>query len=74
MGEVDDDHIVIADPDNTPVLPLHDVITDDWYRNIDRQDEYEERYLHQRADRMYAHGYRRPQINDPIVASLEPGT
>ncbi|KAF0412187.1 hypothetical protein F8M41_007964 [Gigaspora margarita] len=72
--EVDNDRIVITDPDNIPALPLHNVITDDWYRNIDQQDEYEERYLQQRADRTYAHRYRRPQINDPIVAPLEPGT
>ncbi|CAG8801061.1 1612_t:CDS:2 [Gigaspora margarita] len=32
------------------------------------------RYLHQQADRNYAHGYRRPQINNLIVALLEPGT
>ncbi|CAG8847040.1 2608_t:CDS:2, partial [Gigaspora margarita] len=64
--EVDDDRIVITDPDNIPLLPLHNVITDDWYENVDRQDEYEKR--------TYAHEYRRPQINDPIVALLEPGT
>ncbi|KAF0430278.1 hypothetical protein F8M41_005559 [Gigaspora margarita] len=38
---------------------------------MDRQGEYEERYLHQRAGKMYAHGYRRPQINDSIVAPLD---
>ncbi|KAF0483949.1 hypothetical protein F8M41_023155 [Gigaspora margarita] len=34
-GEVDDDRMVIADPDNIPVLPLHNVITDDQYGNMD---------------------------------------
>ncbi|CAG8617228.1 39765_t:CDS:2 [Gigaspora margarita] len=55
--EVDNDRIVITNPDDTPVFPLHDVITNNWYENIDRQDEYEERYLYQRADRMYIHRY-----------------
>ncbi|CAG8820896.1 35902_t:CDS:2, partial [Gigaspora margarita] len=41
-GKVDDDRMVIADPDNVLVLPLHDIITDNQYRNIDRQDKYEE--------------------------------
>ncbi|RIB14350.1 hypothetical protein C2G38_2195419 [Gigaspora rosea] len=72
--EENDDRIVIPDPDNVQVLPLHDVVTDNRYGNVDYQGEYEERYLHQRADRTYAYGYRRPQINDPIVAPLEPGT
>ncbi|CAG8820074.1 11188_t:CDS:2, partial [Gigaspora margarita] len=29
-GKVDDNHMVITDPDDTLVLPLHDVITDDY--------------------------------------------
>ncbi|KAF0500657.1 hypothetical protein F8M41_020193 [Gigaspora margarita] len=74
MGEEDDDRMVIMDPDDAPILPLHDVVTNNHYGNIDYQNEYEERYLQQRADRTYAYGYQRPQINDPIVDPLEPGT
>ncbi|CAG8708006.1 44712_t:CDS:2, partial [Gigaspora margarita] len=43
--EESDKHIVINNPDDVPVLPLHDLVTDN-----------------------------RSQINDPIVAPLEPGT
>ncbi|KAF0452391.1 hypothetical protein F8M41_001900 [Gigaspora margarita] len=56
------------------VLPLYDVVTNDQYGNIDYQEEYEESYLQQRTDRVYAHGYQRPQIHDPIIDPLEPGT
>ncbi|KAF0510826.1 hypothetical protein F8M41_018408 [Gigaspora margarita] len=73
-GEEDDDRIVIMDPDDAPILPLHDVVTNNRYGNVDYQNEYEERYLQQRADRTYAYGYQRPQINDPIIDLLEPGT
>ncbi|CAG8839045.1 19014_t:CDS:2, partial [Gigaspora margarita] len=41
--EVDNDRMVITNPDDIPVLLLHDIVTDDWYRNIDRQNEYEKR-------------------------------
>ncbi|CAG8842275.1 4693_t:CDS:1, partial [Gigaspora margarita] len=35
IREVDDDCIVITDPDDIPVLPLHDIVTDNQYKNID---------------------------------------
>ncbi|CAG8827990.1 9693_t:CDS:2, partial [Gigaspora margarita] len=59
--EEDDDYMVIMDPDDAPILPLHD-------------DEYEERYLQQRANRTYVYRYQRPQINNPIIDPLEPET
>ncbi|CAG8811771.1 26138_t:CDS:2, partial [Gigaspora margarita] len=51
-GKEDDDHMVIMDPNDAPILLLHN----------------------QRADKTYAYGYQRPQINDSIVEPLEPGT
>ncbi|CAG8793093.1 26026_t:CDS:2, partial [Gigaspora margarita] len=73
-GEEDNDRMVIIDPDDVLILSLHDIVTDNHYINADYQDEYEKRYLQQRADRTYTYEYRRLQINDPIVDPLEPGT
>ncbi|KAF0537687.1 gag-pol fusion protein [Gigaspora margarita] len=38
----DNDHMVIINPDDAPILPLHDVVTDNRYGNVDYQNEYEE--------------------------------
>lgn len=55
--EEEDDCIIVVDSDDVQVLPLHDVVTDNRYRNVNYQEEYEERYLQQRTDRVYAHEY-----------------
>ncbi|KAF0462180.1 gag-pol fusion protein [Gigaspora margarita] len=66
--EENDDHIVIADPNDVLVLPLHDVVTDNQYGNINYQNKYKKRYLYQQADRTYTHRSQRLQINNSIVA------
>ncbi|KAF0450132.1 hypothetical protein F8M41_002262 [Gigaspora margarita] len=44
--EENDEYIVVTDPDNVLVLPLNNVAIDNQYKNIDYQNEYEERYLY----------------------------
>ncbi|CAG8804905.1 12441_t:CDS:10, partial [Gigaspora margarita] len=65
-GEEDDNRKVIIDSNDATILPLYNIVTDNRYGNTDYQDEYEER--------TYAYEYRRPQINNPIIDSLEPET
>ncbi|CAG8686244.1 3008_t:CDS:2, partial [Dentiscutata heterogama] len=72
----DNEQIIMHDlEDSVLLLPLHNMVVDNRYGSNNYHKEYKNRYLRQRVERTYAHGYVRPQVtNKPIMNPLEPGT
>ncbi|CAG8824101.1 45703_t:CDS:2, partial [Gigaspora margarita] len=62
----DNDRIVIADSDDMPVLSLHDIVTNNYYENIDYQNKYKESPLLQKYSPTPIQTPPLPRIATPI--------